>query len=112
MARFLPAPGTIERFAAPTGPHVRVDTGFRSGDEITADYDNLIAKVAVWGIDREDARRCAIRALRELEVVGVPTTAPLAAAVLAHDDFRDVRHTTHWLSDHADDAGDGDRSGT
>ena len=40
-------------------------------------------------------------ALRELEVVGVPTTAPLAAAVLAHDDFRDVRHTTHWLSDHA-----------
>ena len=98
---FLPVPGTLEHFAAPTGPHVRVDTGFRSGDEIPADYDNLIAKVAVWGTDREDARRRALRALRELEVVGVPTTAPLAAAVLAHDDFRDVRHTTHWLSDHA-----------
>ncbi len=87
--RFLPVPGTLHRFQPPAGEHVRVDTGYRTGDEIPAEYDNLIAKIAVWGADREEARRRALDALRELVVDGVPTTAPVAAAVLAHDDFRD-----------------------
>ena len=47
--RFMPVPGTLQRFDPPTGPHVRVDTGYRSGDEIHREYDNLIAKIAVWG---------------------------------------------------------------
>ena len=100
--RFLPAPGTLHRFQPPVGDHIRVDTGYRSGDEIPAAYDNLIAKLVVWGADREQARRRAIDALEALEAEGVPTTAPLAAAVLAHDDFRTVSHSTSWLSDHAD----------
>jgi acetyl-CoA/propionyl-CoA carboxylase biotin carboxyl carrier protein len=99
--RFLPVPGRLHRFRPPDGPHVRVDTGYRSGDDLPSEYDNLIAKIAVWGTDREDARQRALEALRELEVVGVPTTAPAAAAVLAHDDFRTVAHSTRWLSEHA-----------
>jgi acetyl-CoA/propionyl-CoA carboxylase biotin carboxyl carrier protein len=98
--RFLPVPGTLERFDPPSGPHVRVDTGYRTGDELPPEYDNLIAKIAVWGEDREDARRRMMRALRELGVDGVPTTAQAAAAVLAHADFRDVAHSTRWLGDH------------
>src|ERR687897_371032 len=43
--RFLPAPGVVERFQPPSGAHVRVDTGLRSGDEVTPHYDNLIAKI-------------------------------------------------------------------
>ncbi len=99
--RFLPVPGTLHRFEPPTGDHVRVDTGYRTGDDVPAEYDNLIAKIAVWGTDREQARRRALAALDGLVVDGVPTTAPVAAAVLAHDDFRTVSHSTSWLADHA-----------
>ena len=101
--RFLPAPGTLRRFDLPSGPGVRVDTGFRAGDELLPHYDNLIAKISVWGADREAARRNAIEALRELTVEGVATTASAAAIILAHDDFRDVAHSTQWLGEHAEE---------
>ena len=99
-ASFLPVPGTLQRFDPPHGPHVRVDTGYRAGDELPPEYDNLIAKIAVWGEDRDEARLRAIAALRELRIDGVPTTAQAAAAVLAHDDFRIVAHSTRWLGEH------------
>jgi acetyl-CoA/propionyl-CoA carboxylase biotin carboxyl carrier protein len=92
-------PGTLQRFDPPHGPHVRVDTGYRAGDTLPPEYDNLIAKIAVWGDDRDEARLRAIAALRELRVDGVPTTAEAAAAVLAHDDFRTVAHSTRWLAE-------------
>jgi acetyl-CoA/propionyl-CoA carboxylase biotin carboxyl carrier protein len=98
--RFLPTPGTLRRFQPPVGPHVRVDTGFRTGDVLPAEYDNLIAKIAVWGADRVEARRRTLDALEELQVDGVPTTVPALAAVLAHEDFRTVAHSTSWLADH------------
>ncbi len=97
--RFVPAPGVLRRFELPAGDHVRVDTGYRPGDSIPPEYDNLIAKVVVWGANREEARRRALDALRGLVVDGVPTTAAVAAAVLAHDDFRTVSHSTSWLVD-------------
>jgi acetyl-CoA/propionyl-CoA/long-chain acyl-CoA carboxylase, biotin carboxylase, biotin carboxyl carrier protein len=96
---FLPAPGTLRRLDLPAGPGVRVDTGFRAGDELLPHYDNLIAKIAVWGEDRDAARRNALGALGELVVEGVPTTADAARTILAHDDFRDVRHSTRWLGE-------------
>jgi acetyl-CoA/propionyl-CoA carboxylase, biotin carboxylase, biotin carboxyl carrier protein len=99
--RFLPAPGLLRRFQPPDGDHVRVDTGYRAGDSIPSEYDNLIAKVAVWGADREEARRRALDALDELVIDGVPTNSEVAAAVLAHGDFRNVAHSTNWLAEHA-----------
>ncbi|MDQ3543836.1 MAG: carbamoyl phosphate synthase, partial [Actinomycetota bacterium] len=107
--RFLPTPGTLQRFDPPGGAHVRVDTGFRAGDELPAHYDNLIAKIAVWGRDREDARLRAIRALAELTIDGVPTTASAAVAILGHHDFRTVTHNTRWLEEHAEHLLDADR---
>ena len=107
--RFLPTPGTLLRFDPPGGAHVRVDTGLRAGDELPAHYDNLIAKIAVWGRDREDARLRAIRALAELAIDGVPTTASAAVAILGHHDFRTVTHNTRWLEEHAEHLLDADR---
>ena len=102
-ARFVPTPGALARFDLPSGPRVRVDTGFRTGDVVAPFYDNLIAKIAVWGADREQARLTMLQALDELRVTGVPTTAPAARAVLEHPDFVAVRHSTRWLTDHGAD---------
>ena len=99
--RFVPTPGTLVRWEPPTGEGVRVDTGFVAGDVISPHYDNLIAKVSVWGADRDEARRRAREALADLRIEGVPTTAAAASLVLAHPDFAAVRHSTHWLEDHA-----------
>jgi acetyl/propionyl-CoA carboxylase alpha subunit/acetyl-CoA carboxylase carboxyltransferase component len=66
---FAPAPGTIELLRLPTGPGVRVDTGFSEGDTIPAEFDSMIAKIIVRGSDRPEALARLSRALLETEVV-------------------------------------------
>ena len=100
--RFLPAPGTLRRFQPPVGTTSASTPDTARGDELPADYDNLIAKVAVWGADREEARRRALEALRRaLRSKACRRLLRALAAVLAHDDFRTVAHSTSWLADHA-----------
>jgi acetyl-CoA carboxylase, biotin carboxylase subunit len=94
---FLPAPGTVTRFAPPLGPGVRVDTAVRTGSEIPPYYDSLIAKVIVWDETRASAVARASRALRELEVDGIPTTRDLALDVLDSPEFRSGAYSTSTL---------------
>lgn len=97
---FLPTPGTVESFEGPTGAGVRVDTGVRSGFTVPAEYDSLLAKLIVWGEDRQQAIRRARVALEELSIRGLPTVVPFHQAVLEHADFTSPDglgvHTT-WI---------------
>jgi acetyl-CoA/propionyl-CoA carboxylase biotin carboxyl carrier protein len=73
---FMPAPGSIHVFKAPSGPGVRVDTGVGAGDVISGSFDSMIAKLIVTGATREEALARSRRALAEMEVNGMPTVLP------------------------------------
>ncbi|MGT2530088.1 acetyl/propionyl/methylcrotonyl-CoA carboxylase subunit alpha [Streptomyces nojiriensis] len=84
---FLPAPGTVTRFAPPTGPGVRLDTGVESGSVIGPAWDSLLAKLIVTGATREQALQRAARALAEFEVEGMATAIPFHRAVVTDPAF-------------------------
>lgn len=97
---FLPGPGTVEIFEAPSGPGIRVDSGVRSGSIVPAEYDSLMAKLIVRGEDRQQALRRARAALDEMRIQGLPTVLPFHRAVVRHEDFTSEEklgvHTT-WI---------------
>lgn len=95
---FLPSAGEISRFAAPSGPGVRLDSGVVSGSAIPPMFDSLSAKLIVWGADREQAIARSRRALSEFTIEGVPSVLPFHRAVIAHDDFaKNFRVHTRWI---------------
>ncbi|MHC6594930.1 acetyl/propionyl/methylcrotonyl-CoA carboxylase subunit alpha [Arthrobacter sp. C152] len=84
---FLPSPGPVDVFEAPTGAGIRVDSGVRSGSVVPSEYDSLMAKLIVHGADRAQALRRARAALDELRIEGVPTVVPFHRAVVRDPDF-------------------------
>lgn len=96
---FAPSPGRIERFRPPLGPGVRVDTFVEDGTVISPFYDSLIAKVVVRDETRQAAIERARRALRELEVRGVPTTREVALEILESEEFRSGEYSTSFLEE-------------
>ncbi|MFD0272000.1 acetyl/propionyl/methylcrotonyl-CoA carboxylase subunit alpha [Streptomyces sp. NPDC127106] len=99
---FLPAPGTVTKFNAPSGPGVRLDAGVESGSVIGPAWDSLLAKLIVTGATREQALQRAARALAEFEVEGMATAIPFHRAVVADPAFAPTDGTpfkvhTRWI---------------
>jgi acetyl-CoA/propionyl-CoA carboxylase biotin carboxyl carrier protein len=84
---FLPAPGTVTAFAAPSGPGVRLDAGVESGSVIGPAWDSLLAKLIVTGATRKQALQRAARALAEFQVEGMATAIPFHRAVVTDPAF-------------------------
>ncbi|MEB0059579.1 MULTISPECIES: acetyl/propionyl/methylcrotonyl-CoA carboxylase subunit alpha [unclassified Variovorax] len=97
---FLPAPGTVRVFDAPSGPGVRVDTGVVSGSMVPGTFDSLMAKLIVTGATRAQAIARARRALKEFRIEGVASVLPFHRAVMAHGDFTsadEFKVHTRWI---------------
>ncbi|MFI0784647.1 acetyl/propionyl/methylcrotonyl-CoA carboxylase subunit alpha [Streptomyces lydicus] len=84
---FLPAPGTVTRFDAPSGPGVRLDAGVESGSVIGPAWDSLLAKLIVTGATRAQALQRAARALNEFTVEGMATAIPFHRTVVKDPAF-------------------------
>ena len=102
LRKFLPNPKRINRWVAPAGPGVRVDSGFGPGSEVPPNYDSLVAKLIVHGADRAEAIARAGRALREFVVAGPATTISYHRAILESPDFRSGNLSTRFIEDHPD----------
>ena len=95
---FMPSPGRDHPAGTRRrGPGVRVDAGVEAGRRVVPFYDSMVAKVMVWGTDREQALARARRALDELTVEGIKTTRDLQRSLLDWDEFTEGRATTESL---------------
>jgi len=79
---FLPAPGTLTKWAPPSGPGVRLDGGYEEGETIPGSFDSLVAKLIVSGTSREQVLQRSRRALDEFVVEGMPTVIPFHRSVI------------------------------
>jgi len=99
---FLPSPGDIVEYREPGGLGIRVDSGVEAGSAISQYYDNLIAKLVVWGRDRTEAIERSRRALSEFTITGVATTIPFHCYALTNQSFVEGTHHTKSVEDEMD----------
>ncbi|WP_027417573.1 acetyl-CoA carboxylase biotin carboxylase subunit [Aneurinibacillus terranovensis] len=97
---FMPSPGKINIYLPPGGFGVRVDSAAYQGYEISPFYDSMIAKIIVWGKDRNDAIQRMKRALSETVIEGIHTTIPFHLKLLEHDKFVEGDFNTKFLETH------------
>ncbi|MBA2518067.1 MAG: acetyl-CoA carboxylase biotin carboxylase subunit [Chloroflexia bacterium] len=98
-ADFTPAAGTVETYAAPGGPGVRVDSHLYASYDIPPHYDSLLGKVITWGRDRTEAADRMERALAETIITGVPQTVPFLRRVIADEAYRRNELYTGFIAD-------------
>jgi len=98
---FLPSPGLVEYYLPPGGTGVRVDSAVYPGYTIPPHYDSMVAKLIVWGRDRQEAIDRMKRALGEFEIEGVHTTIPFHLKVLNHPKFIRGDFDIKFLDEHS-----------
>jgi len=98
-AGFRPSPGMIQSLHFPGGYGIRVDSHIYHGYTIPPYYDSLIAKLIVWGKNREHAIMRGRRALEEFTVEGIKTTIPFHLKVLEDERFLSGNFDTGFMED-------------
>jgi acetyl-CoA carboxylase biotin carboxylase subunit len=94
---FAPSPGRITHLSLPSGPGVRLDTHIYGGYTVPPYYDSLVAKLLVYGKDREEAIARGRRALSMLKIEGIKTSVSLHERILNSEDFNAGRLDTHFM---------------
>ena len=94
---FMPATGTILKWATPEIDGLRIETGVESGSVISTHYDPMIAKLITHGKDRTEAQRKMSAALANLNCLGLTTNQDFLKAILVNDDFKAGKYDTHFL---------------
>ena len=94
---YMPSPGQIRRFRLPGGPYVRVDTYGYSGCQVPMRYDPMLAKLVVWGEDREACVLRFRRALQDFAISGVRSNIPLYQRILEDPDFVAGTYSTDFM---------------
>jgi len=94
---FMPSPGQVKIYEVPGGPGVRIDSVVYPGYTITPYYDSMVAKVIVWGKDRDEAIKRMSRALDEFTIEGVKTTIPFQKKVLDNAFFKKGQFYTNFI---------------
>jgi acetyl-CoA carboxylase biotin carboxylase subunit len=94
---FMPSIGKILLYKEPTGPGVRVDSGVAQLSEVGIDYDPILAKLIVWGEDRDMARARMIRALQEYKILGIRHSTKYLADIVAHPKFASGETYTSFI---------------
>ena len=94
---FLPSTGRIDYLHLPSGPGVRWDGGIESGSEVARYYDPMLAKLIVWGADRQQAVTRMRRALVDLIILGVETSRDFHIRVMDDEEFREGAIDIQWL---------------
>ncbi len=100
LDNFLPNVGRLERYRPPLGEYIRVDDGYEEGQEVPIYYDPLLAKLIVWGVNRDAAIRRMIEAINNYEVKGVKTTLPFGRFVMEHEAFISGHFDTNFVKQH------------
>jgi 3-methylcrotonyl-CoA carboxylase alpha subunit len=96
----LPTGGKLLAFAPPEGPGIRNDTGVEAGDEVSLNYDPMLAKLIVAAPDRDAAVRRLRRSLHDYSVLGLPTNLPLLRRIAGHPAYAAGDTTVRFLEEH------------
>jgi acetyl-CoA carboxylase biotin carboxylase subunit len=95
---FAPSPGTVIQYRPPGGPGIRIDSALYSGLRVPEYYDSMIAKLATWGRNRNEAIHRMRVALDEIEVMGIPTTLVLHRTIMHDPGFVQGEFNTGYLN--------------
>jgi acetyl-CoA carboxylase biotin carboxylase subunit len=95
---FYPSPGKIVSYIEPHGERIRVDSGYQAGDTVSQFYDPLIAKLVVWGEDRNKAIIRMQHALDNYEITGIKNNIPFLRKVFYSEIFKSGNYDTHFIS--------------
>ncbi len=97
---FMPSPGMMSLYSEPTGEDVRIDSGIEEATEIHSFFDPMIAKLVVWGANRDEAVQKSISALNDFNIHGIKTNISYLRGILEHKAFLNNTITTKFCDEH------------